>query len=260
MPKTSDRERIKSRTTIIDGRCSYKIDDYLLFSAETICRISFLENCYQLFSNLSNPKPGHTTSGSGRGALRGGGGRAGLDANRTVRLGDKPPSYSPKHRRHVAWTTLQKHEQAKSYVNRWRNKTRGWQPVHNRFIRDLSAGREALFVPGCWPVDRRLFVSVNPFHARHVRESNKYTHSILRGQRLICLQTSSTKTCRVQNPNITRVYPFGVIGPEQDTAYLRNRLNSGTGLSQERAWHRTTKCGRPIQEPAQLRTRLLSHG
>ena len=34
----------------------------------------------------------------------------------------------------------------------------------------LSPGREALCVPGCWPVDRRLLVSVNPFHARHCRE------------------------------------------------------------------------------------------
>ena len=29
-----------------------------------------------------------------------------------------------------------------------------------------------LFVPGCRPVYRRLFVSVNPFHARHVREKS----------------------------------------------------------------------------------------
>ena len=34
----------------------------------------------------------------------------------------------------------------------------------------LSAGPRALFVPGCWPVCRRFFVFVNPFHARHVRE------------------------------------------------------------------------------------------
>ena len=41
---------------------------------------------------------------------------------------------------------------------------------NHRFIRGLSAGREALFLPGCRPVERRLFVSVNRFHARHVRE------------------------------------------------------------------------------------------
>ena len=51
-------------------------------------------------------------------------GRAGLGANRIVRPGNKPPSHPPKHRRHVS-SSPQKHEQAKSYVNRWRNKTRG---------------------------------------------------------------------------------------------------------------------------------------
>ena len=48
--------------------------------------------------NLSNPKPGHTTGGSGRGARRGGG----AGSVRTGRPGDKRPSYPPKHRRHVA--------------------------------------------------------------------------------------------------------------------------------------------------------------
>ena len=52
---------------------------------------------------------------------------------------------------------------------------RGTKPaVDNRLITDLSPVREALFVPGCRPVERRLFVSVNPFHARHVREFSKY--------------------------------------------------------------------------------------
>ena len=44
--------------------------------------------------------------------------------------------------------------------------------VDPRFIRGLSPGRKALFVPGCRPVERRLFVSVNPFYARHVQESS----------------------------------------------------------------------------------------
>ena len=39
-----------------------------------------------------------------------------------------------------------------------------------RFVSGLTAGREALFVPGCRPVDRRLFVPGNLFHARHVWE------------------------------------------------------------------------------------------
>ena len=35
--------------------------------------------------------------------------------------------------------------------------------VRNRSIRGLSAGRRPLFVSGCCPVYRRLFVAVNPF-------------------------------------------------------------------------------------------------
>ena len=33
------------------------------------------------------------------------------------------------------------------------------------------SSRRPLFVTGCLPVDRRLFVAVNPFHARCVREN-----------------------------------------------------------------------------------------
>ena len=41
--------------------------------------------------------------------------------------------------------------------------------VDPRLITGLTEGREALFLPGRRPVERRL-VSVNPSHARHVRE------------------------------------------------------------------------------------------
>ena len=75
-----------------------------------------------------------------------------------------------KHRRHVASTSLEKHEQAKFYANRWRNQISGLSAVYQRFISGLSAGRGALFVPGCRPVEQRLYISVNPFHARYVRE------------------------------------------------------------------------------------------
>ena len=37
------------------------------------------------------------------------------------------------------WVCLWKHEQRKPYVNRWRNKTRGWQPVYPRFIRGTTS-------------------------------------------------------------------------------------------------------------------------
>ena len=44
-------------------------------------------------THLSSPKHGHTSGGSGRGTRRGGGrGRAGRDADRTIRPGDKRSS------------------------------------------------------------------------------------------------------------------------------------------------------------------------
>jgi len=50
----------------------------------------------------------------------------------------------------------------KNFHTRW--------AVHERFVTGLSAGPRPLFVPGRKPVDRRLIDSVNPSHARHVRE------------------------------------------------------------------------------------------
>ena len=43
--------------------------------------------------------------------------------------------------------------------------TRGLPAVDNRFI----SGTRTAFCPGCRPVERRLFVSLNSSHARHVR-------------------------------------------------------------------------------------------
>ena len=117
------------------------------------------------FQNPNIPRAVWVRAAHGGAAGRGGAGQhgsGGPEAN--------GPSSPPGYRGQLSWTSLCKHEQRKSYVHGWRNKTRGWQPVHARFIRGLSAGPRALFVPGCWPVYRRLFVSVNPSHARHVRE------------------------------------------------------------------------------------------
>ena len=110
--------------------------------------------------------------GSARRRADGGAGRrwAKQGADISVALEANSPSGPPAHCRQLFRTSLRKHEQRKSYVNRWRNKTRGWPAVYHRLIRGLSPGPRALFVAGCWPVYRRLFVSVNPFHARHVRE------------------------------------------------------------------------------------------
>ena len=77
--------------------------------------------------NLSNPKPGHTTGGSGRGGARRSGGACaeGQDADGSVRPEDNHPFCPPGHRRQLYGTYFPKHEQRKPYVNRWRNKASG---------------------------------------------------------------------------------------------------------------------------------------
>ena len=85
-----------------------------------------------------------------------------LEANR--------PSGPPGRRKKMCWTSLCKLKQRKPYVNLWRNKTSGWPAVYMRFIGVLSPGPRVLSVYVCWQVYRRLFVPVNLFYARHVRE------------------------------------------------------------------------------------------
>ena len=80
--------------------------------------------------HLSSPKPGHTPGGTVRGGARrdGGAGRgqAAQDADDgTVRPGENKLSYPLDDGRMTSWVCLWKHELGKSYVNRWRNKTRG---------------------------------------------------------------------------------------------------------------------------------------
>ena len=71
---------------------------------------------------MSSPKPGHTTDGSGQGGARRGGGagrgEAARDAGGSVCPGNNRPSCFLGHRRQLSWTSLRKHEQTKSYVNR----------------------------------------------------------------------------------------------------------------------------------------------
>ena len=118
--------------------------------------------------HLSNPKPGHATGGSGRGAQRGGRvgpGRTGRRQNSTPRRQASlvPPKASKK-------PCLNVSPEARTSETLCKPNVGTKSAVDDRFIRGLSPGREGLFVPGCRPVDRRLFVFVNPFHARHVRE------------------------------------------------------------------------------------------
>ena len=71
-------------------------------------------------------KTGHTTGGSGRSARwsgRAGSGKIGFQQNYSPRK--HKSTVPPKHRGNVVSTFPQKHELAKSYVNRRRNKTSG---------------------------------------------------------------------------------------------------------------------------------------
>ena len=80
---------------------------------------------FSVSTDLSNPKPGPDIPRAGRVGAPGGAavrGRAILGANRTIRPRIKSPPYPPRHRRNIAPTSFQKHEHAKSYVNRRRNK------------------------------------------------------------------------------------------------------------------------------------------
>ena len=120
-----------------------------------------------LFLHLSSPKPEHTTGGSGRGARRGdwaGSGRIGCQQNCSPRKQRSlVPSKASKKRR------LSVSPEARTSETLRKPNAGTKSAVDNQFIRGLSAGPRALFLPGCWPEDRRL-VSVNPCHARNVRE------------------------------------------------------------------------------------------
>ena len=118
--------------------------------------------------DFSSPKPGHTTSGSGRGARRIGGagpGRTGRRQNSSPRRQESlvPPKASKTGLLNVS-------PEARTSEILCKPNAGTKSPVDKRFVSGLTAGREALFVPGCRPVDRRFFASVNPFHARHVWE------------------------------------------------------------------------------------------
>ena len=99
--------------------------------------------------------------------------------------------------------------------------------VDHRFISGLSPGREARVVPGCRTVQRHLFVSVNPVHARHVREKHRRhvasTSLEKHEQAQFYVNRRSNKisawpaiyqrfTCRIQNPDIPRASRVGAPG------------------------------------------------
>ena len=97
-------------------------------------KILFIIDIRSSVSNLSNRKTRHTTSGlTWDGARRGigaGRGQVARNAEGSVRLEENRSTYPPRHRTHMSWTSSQKHKQAKSYINRWRNKNRGWPAIY----------------------------------------------------------------------------------------------------------------------------------
>ena len=125
--------------------------------------------------NLSNPKPGHTTGGSGRGARgfgQAGSGKIGCQQNYHSPRKPKVNVLSKK-RRNVASRSPQKHEQAKSYFKTTKEQnhrlTRGLSPVYPLSI---SGTRSAFCF--CLPTSGTTpFCFLNPFHARHVREKTR---------------------------------------------------------------------------------------
>ena len=149
------------------------------------------------------------------GRLEGGGEarreQTGRNADKWVRAGHNRPICLPVHRRRLSWLLSRKPEQAKSNINRWKNKIRvllsllatmaalrsrrlthmltaililnlyhtkrvrekrwrnqtrdGWA-VSKRWTFDSWLRRRPIFVSGCWPLHRRLLVSVKPFRCK----------------------------------------------------------------------------------------------
>ena len=169
----------------MSGNCFYsvafdKLDDGMLRTSVSPTKAKTLEFLFASMSNRIHMKTCRIQNPdipqAGRvGAPGGAAGRAlaRLSSNKIIRPRNKKFTVPSKASKKCRLASLQKHEQAKSYVNRQRNKISGRPAVYHRCITGLSAGREARFVPGCRPVERRLFVFVNLFHARHVREQAK---------------------------------------------------------------------------------------
>ena len=129
-----------------------------------------LKNPNHQSKHLSNPKPGHTTGGSGRGARRSG--RAG-----SRKIGCQQ-NYSPGKQRSIL---LSKESKTRRFnVSREaRTSETPFKPTgepKKLLTSGLSAvyqrDEKARFVPGCRTVVRSFFDSVNPLHTRHVREKS----------------------------------------------------------------------------------------
>ena len=70
--------------------------------------------------------------GSAQHTADGGAGRSWANQGADIPVGPEGnrPSSPPENHERMLGTSLRKHEQRESYVNRWRNKTSGWQAVY----------------------------------------------------------------------------------------------------------------------------------
>lgn len=114
--------------------------EVLNFFWSTICRIQ----------NPDIPRTGRVGAAYGGPGQEGVPGRTGREQIGSPRR--RPSLAASRALKSSVLNVSQKNEQAKSYVNRWRNKTF-----------DLFSGSRVLFVSGCWPVNRRLIIFANPF-------------------------------------------------------------------------------------------------
>ena len=163
-----NKEGFSSQSEIRDGPVMNQLSTVISFphSVEIGCRL------YVFWKNPSSPKPGHTMGESHRGARRGGGagsGRTGCQQNCSPRgqsffLLSKA---SKTRRLNVSLEARTNEILCKSMEEQNPRLTSGSSAVYPRFI---SGTRSALsfWLPTSGPTP--FFVSVNPFHARHVGE------------------------------------------------------------------------------------------
>ena len=111
-------------------------------------------------------KPENTTGGAWWSTAGRDGSAHGGEAVRRPR--EERPFRFPGHGRQASWKLVRRHEQRKSFVNRFQE--------HNGRMGDrLKSGtsQRPRLVPGCYPVDHPLFVRVNNFHTSKANPGNQ---------------------------------------------------------------------------------------
>ena len=207
------------------------------------------------FHKLSNPEPGHTTGQSGRGgARRGGEGGSGLGrtGRRRVDPARRRPSLLPSiESKTLSWTTLRKHEQRKSHVNRMREQshrlTTSLSAVDPRLIsRTASALRSWLLTRVPTPI-----CLCKPFsHARHVRRYYVYLSNPKPGHTTNESGRSARRSGRAESRKI-RCQQNYRLGNKIPSSPSRHRRNVASNVSPEA---RTSEilCNLLIPKPAHI--------